>query len=435
MNGNDEVRRPTADLGRRRNRRRSKRDPQGAARFDERADQEDVTGNAGRRSKTKEPLRPEERTADVRRRAESSPGIRIVDPKEAPNRVPRTGKREGRSGAKTRTEQHLEQEKQEREDSPKFRPTIYLSEEYADEVRRAGQQGGQHIQPRNPSAGTGAPSFADLAGQARPRKAPNQGGSAGGEQEGTSAIGKRELPKIGERTRSRRRERPTPERAEGSQPDALSAAGSGAVKGEQVKERILEATYACVARWGISKTTVEDAARQAGVSRATVYRYFPGGRDELVSTVISWEYARFFTRLYHAVQNAISLEEVMERGLMFARRSIVEHEVLQRVLETEPEVLLPNLTVEAQQTTELIAEFLLPYLVVHGVTPGVDPREAAEFLARMVLSYISSPGRWDLTDSQQVSQLVRAELLAGMVQAAGGQPRHSGPAGEDSRAT
>ncbi len=45
----------------------------------------------------------------------------------------------------------------------------------------------------------------------------------------------------------------------------------------EVRERLLQATYDCVARWGLAKTTVEDAAREAGVSRATVYRYFPGG--------------------------------------------------------------------------------------------------------------------------------------------------------------
>ena len=39
---------------------------------------------------------------------------------------------------------------------------------------------------------------------------------------------------------------------------------------------------------------------------------------------------------------------------------------------------------------------------------------AAEFLARMVLSYIGSPGRWDLNDPDQVALLVRSELLAGI---------------------
>jgi len=45
---------------------------------------------------------------------------------------------------------------------------------------------------------------------------------------------------------------------------------------------VLGATVECVARWGLSKTTLDDVARAAGVSRATVYRLFPGGRDVLV---------------------------------------------------------------------------------------------------------------------------------------------------------
>jgi len=183
---------------------------------------------------------------------------------------------------------------------------------------------------------------------------------------------------------------------------------------EAVRQRILQATYACVARWGLSKTTVEDAAREAGLSRATVYRYF-GGRDELINAVVAWEYARFFLRLYEEVHAAASLEEVMERGLSFAGRAIKEHEVLQRILQTEPDVLLPTLTVEADRTQDLIAAFLIPYLVRHPLAPGVNVDEAADFLARMVLSYIGSPGRWDLDDPAQVARLVRAELLAGIV--------------------
>ena len=63
--------------------------------------------------------------------------------------------------------------------------------------------------------------------------------------------------------------------------------------------------------------------------------------------MVAWEYGRFFTRLYEEVQRPTSLEEVIERGLSFAHRAIREHEVLQRVLQTEPELLLPTLTVES----------------------------------------------------------------------------------------
>jgi AcrR family transcriptional regulator len=184
---------------------------------------------------------------------------------------------------------------------------------------------------------------------------------------------------------------------------------------QAVRERILAATFACVARWGLSKTTVEDAAREAGVSRATVYRYFPGGRDELLDAVVARQYQEFFVRLYDEVHGASSLDEVLERGLALARHAILEHEVLQKVLETEPEVLLPKLTVEQNRTVALIAGFLVPYLSEERLAPDVDVHEAADFLARMILSYISSPGRWDLGSPPQVADLVAGELLPGVL--------------------
>ncbi len=139
---------------------------------------------------------------------------------------------------------------------------------------------------------------------------------------------------------------------------------------DQPRQGILEAAYACVARKGIAKTTIEDAAREAQVSRATVYRTFPGGRQELINAVVAWATLEFFARLYEQVQGAANLEEVMERGIMFAHRSIVEHEVLQRVMQTEPEKLLPALTFESIRIRDGIAEFLVPYLEQRGWPTG-----------------------------------------------------------------
>jgi AcrR family transcriptional regulator len=190
---------------------------------------------------------------------------------------------------------------------------------------------------------------------------------------------------------------------------------------QEARQRIVEATYACIARRGIAKTTVEDVAREAALSRATVYRTFPGGRDELVDATVAWATFDFFAKLYDRIQGAASLEEVMERGIMFAHRSILEHEVLQRVMQTEPDKLLPALTVESNRIRAGIADVLAPYLVDRGLAQGVDLRDAADFLARMVLSYISAPGRWDLEDPEQVARLVRSELLAGVVVPAAGR--------------
>jgi len=182
-----------------------------------------------------------------------------------------------------------------------------------------------------------------------------------------------------------------------------------------LREKILAAAYACIARYGIAKTTVEDVARESGLSRASVYRTFPGGRDELIREVVAWEIGRFFADLAHTVADARGFEEVVEVALLHAHRAIREHDVLQKLLMTEPERLLPAINVETSRFVPLIAAFAEPYLAQETLRPGIDRREAADYVARMVVSHIGAKGRWDLDDPEQVKALVRAEILAGIV--------------------
>lgn len=51
-------------------------------------------------------------------------------------------------------------------------------------------------------------------------------------------------------------------------------------------ERIIRAAYMCFERYGIDRTSIEDIAREAGVTRPTVYRYFKGKLDivDLISS-------------------------------------------------------------------------------------------------------------------------------------------------------
>ena len=120
------------------------------------------------------------------------------------------------------------------------------------------------------------------------------------------------------------------------------------------------------------------------------------------------------------MRDAPDLAELLERGLVFAHRSVAEHEVLRKILDTEPERLLPLLTIESAKTLPFIADFL------HAVPRARGARRAAARRASTstgppstspacILSLIGAPGRWDLDDPAQVRELVRDELLGGIV--------------------
>ena len=44
----------------------------------------------------------------------------------------------------------------------------------------------------------------------------------------------------------------------------------------EVTAKVVEGALRAISRFGLSKLTVDDVAREAGISRATLYRYFPG---------------------------------------------------------------------------------------------------------------------------------------------------------------
>jgi AcrR family transcriptional regulator len=185
-----------------------------------------------------------------------------------------------------------------------------------------------------------------------------------------------------------------------------------------LRERILEAAYACFARFGLGKTTVEDVVKESGVSRATVYRVFPGGKDQLLREVVAWEMGRFFGALAEAVVGAPDFATLVEDGLLFAHRAVGEHVVLQKILVTEPERLLPLLTTEQDRPLRFITGYLVPFLEreerAGRLRPGLDQELAADFVARMVLSLIGSDGAV-IEDPVARRRLVREQLLAGVL--------------------
>jgi AcrR family transcriptional regulator len=195
-----------------------------------------------------------------------------------------------------------------------------------------------------------------------------------------------------------------------------------------VRERVLEGALVCIGRYGLARTTVDDVAQASGVSRATIYRHFPGGREQLVSDTVSWETTRFFARLGEAVAAAPDLCVLLEDALAFARQALAEHVVFQRVVETEPDRLVPLITVEANRILPMIGAFLVPFLererTAGRLREGADLGRTADYVARMVLSCIGAPGIYDFDDPAEIRLLVREQLLAGVLSPGAIAPRH-----------
>jgi AcrR family transcriptional regulator len=169
-------------------------------------------------------------------------------------------------------------------------------------------------------------------------------------------------------------------------------AGRVAVQAGRVapqRVRIADAATRCVARTGVTKTTVDDVAREAGCSRATVYRTFPGGKEEVVAAVVDTEVARLFSAVAVAMGAAEDLEDAVVAGILTAASAMAGHAALGYVLDNEPGVLLPYLCFAAMdRVIAAAARFAAPFLV-----RWLDPEAAgrvADFSTRVLLSYLAT---------------------------------------------
>ena len=185
---------------------------------------------------------------------------------------------------------------------------------------------------------------------------------------------------------------------------------------DEAEDRIVDAVLDCVRRWGLAKTTADDIARAAGVSRATLYRAFPGGKDVLFDAAVGQEAARFFLTITDQLEAAEDLEALLVVGITSAARFLAGHEALRYVLEHEPERVLPAFTFDRlARTLEVATAFAAPHLERFLGDPA-RAADGAELLVRVLLSYATNPSpAVRLTDADEVARFTRAHLVPALV--------------------
>lgn len=173
---------------------------------------------------------------------------------------------------------------------------------------------------------------------------------------------------------------------------------------------ILDATLAVLGSVGLAKLALEDVATEAGVSRQTVYRHF-GSRDGLLSAVIVREEEALLALVDEATDGVEDLQEAVRLGLAAALHGAEDHPLLQRLLTSEPEALLPFLTLGTGPVLSIIGPAIAE--VVARRAPSL-PQDTLDFLGdaigRVVVSYAIAP-TGDIDDTS--NRL--AEMVAGYV--------------------
>jgi len=178
---------------------------------------------------------------------------------------------------------------------------------------------------------------------------------------------------------------------------------------DRVETRAVEATLACIARHGLSKTTIDDIAREAGCSRATLYRYF-GSRAELVAAAVHAEASRVASLAREVAGSAATLEDAVVGVLAVAGRELGQHPALGFVADVEPEQLLPYLTFAGgDRFLQSAAEAITPCFTRFV---GDGAARAAEWIARIGLAlWLSPTAPVALWDGEALRGYVRAFVL------------------------
>jgi AcrR family transcriptional regulator len=177
----------------------------------------------------------------------------------------------------------------------------------------------------------------------------------------------------------------------------------------EARDRLLDAAQQCFGQFGVAKTTVEDVAAEARVSRATIYRYFQN-REELLLAVLIREGARFMEGLTRSIAEDADPAEALVETALATIAGVRSNTQLGMLFRPESAGLTMTAPGARAQILRMTAHHLAPVLDLAErqgrLLPGVVPDDAAEFVLRLTLSLLE----FDLADRPREGEDLRGFL-------------------------
>ena len=144
----------------------------------------------------------------------------------------------------------------------------------------------------------------------------------------------------------------------------------------------LDAARESILAVGWSRTTLTDIARRAGLSRMTLYRRWPE-MNALLGDLMTREWVALVSLRDNATQSENHLERLVS-GITTTVRALRTNELFTRIIELDPQMLLPYLLERPGRSQQLILEVLISEIEA-GQQAGEVRAGDPHLLARSVL--------------------------------------------------
>jgi len=167
---------------------------------------------------------------------------------------------------------------------------------------------------------------------------------------------------------------------------------SDVLESDPQRERLLDAAEECLKRFGLAKTTAEDIARAAGLSRATVYRQF-GSRDAIVAAVTTREAERCAVAAIDHLQRFDDLGDFIVEGIVFCLRELPRRPLLAELGARDDLVAVARVVLGSERMRTIGSDLLRPMLDEAQrrgrLVEDFELDEFSEWALRVLLSFMA----------------------------------------------